>query len=208
MLGVSDLAGAAAVALALVDADEEIAAVLPCDPGGTGRLVYLCALRASGAEDLTGWLAITDDQAISEADTVRRAASIVALCETAEEAAGVPDADSLLDAVRHAREQAGAVAGLAAVLRVPWGDWTAPAGTPDGAVEVVVRPDALRLDTNGQISAVVTCTRFAGAHVDVTRERESGPPLVLSVDQHDAPDEGARITIACDARAVLVYPPN
>ena len=96
----------------------------------------------------------------------------------------------------------------AGVLRVPWGDWTAPAGTPDGAVEVVVRPDALRLDTNGQISAVVTRTRFAGAHVDVTAQPESGPPLVLSVDQHDAPDEGARITIACEARAVLVYPPN
>ena len=97
----------------------------PCfraTPRGTGRLVYLCALRASGAEDLTGWLAITDDHAISEADTVRRAASIVALCETAEEAAGVPDADALLDAVRHAREQAGAVAGArrrAGGLRAP-----------------------------------------------------------------------------------------
>jgi hypothetical protein len=116
MLGVSDLAGAAAVALALVDDDEEIAAVLPCDPRGTGQLVYLCALRASGAEDLTGWLAVTDGQPITEADTVRRAASIVALCETAEEAAGVPEADALLDAVRRSREQAGDVAGLAAAL--------------------------------------------------------------------------------------------
>jgi hypothetical protein len=116
MLGVSDLAGAAAVALALVDDDEEIAAVLPCDPRGNGQLVYLCALRASVAEDLTGWLAIADDHALTEADTVRRAASIVALCETAEEAAGVPDADALLDAVQRARELAGDVAGLAAAL--------------------------------------------------------------------------------------------
>jgi hypothetical protein len=106
MLGVSDLAGAAAVALALVDDDEEIAAVLPCDPRGTGQLVYLCALRAAGAEDLTGWLAITDGHAITVADTVRRVASIVALCETAEEAAGVPDADALLDAVLRSRAQA------------------------------------------------------------------------------------------------------
>jgi hypothetical protein len=116
MLGVSDLAGAAAVALALVDDDEEIAAVLPCDPRGDGRLVYLCALRESAAEDLTGWLAVADGQPVSDADTVRRAASIVALCETAEEAAGVPDADALLDAVRRSREQAGDVAGLAAAL--------------------------------------------------------------------------------------------
>ena len=96
----------------------------------------------------------------------------------------------------------------AGVLQVPWGDWTAPAGTADGAVEVVVRPDALQLDTNGQIAAVVTRARFAGARVDITAQPEAGPPLVVSVDARDAPAEGARITIACDARAVLVYPPN
>ena len=116
MLGVSDLAGAAAVALALVDDDEEIAAVLPCDPRGDGELVYLCALRATDADDLTGWLAIQGEHAITVADTVRRAASIVALCETAEEAAGVPEADALLAAVQRSREQAGDIPGLAAAL--------------------------------------------------------------------------------------------
>ncbi len=117
MLGVSDLAGAAAVALALVDDDEEIAAVLPCDPRGDGELVYLCALRASDADDLTGWLAITSGgEAITVADTVRRAASIVALCETAEEAAGVPEADALLDAIERSRELAGDAPGLASAL--------------------------------------------------------------------------------------------
>jgi hypothetical protein len=116
MLGVSALEGAAAVALALVDDDEEIAAVLPCDPRGNGELVFLCALRASDGEDLTGWLAIAGEGAITVADTVRRAASIVALCETAEEAAGVPDADALLAAVQRSREQAGDVPGLASAL--------------------------------------------------------------------------------------------
>jgi hypothetical protein len=116
MLGVSALEGAAAVALALVDDDEQIAAVLPCDPRGNGELVFLCALRASDGEDLTGWLAIAGEQAITVADTVRRAASIVALCETAEEAAGVPDADALLAAVQRSREQAGDVPGLANAL--------------------------------------------------------------------------------------------
>jgi hypothetical protein len=117
MLGVSDLAGAAAVALALADDDEEIAAVLPCDPRGDGELVFLCALRASDAEDLTGWLAIGADGApVGSSDAVRRAASIVALCETAEEAAGVPEADSLLAAVQRSRELAGDVPGLADAL--------------------------------------------------------------------------------------------
>jgi hypothetical protein len=78
--------------------------------------VYLCALRAAGAEDLTGWLAIAEGHAITSADAVRRAASIVALCETAEEAAGVPDAGALLDAVHRARELAGDVTGLAGAL--------------------------------------------------------------------------------------------
>jgi hypothetical protein len=117
MPGVSDLAGAAAVALALVDDDEEIAAVLPCEPRGGGELVYLCALRASDPDDLTGWLAIgADGQAIVDADTVRRTASLVALCETAEEAAGVPEAGDLLAAVVRSRELADAVPALAAAL--------------------------------------------------------------------------------------------
>jgi hypothetical protein len=113
MLGVSDLAGAAAVALALVDDDEEIAAVLPCDPRGNGELVFLCALRAADDAELTGWLAIAaDGQAVAGADPVRRAASIVALCETAEEAAGVPEADALVAAIVRSRELAGDVDGL------------------------------------------------------------------------------------------------
>ncbi len=119
MPGVSDLAGAAAVALARVDDDEEVAAVLPCDARGDGVLVYLCALRASGTEDLTGWLAVgADGQAVLDSDRVHRAASIIALCETAEEAAGVPEADALLAAVRRARELAEDVPGLGAALAV------------------------------------------------------------------------------------------
>jgi hypothetical protein len=104
MLGAADLAGAAEAALALVDDDEEVAAVIPCDPRGSGGLVFLCALRASGSDDLTGWLAISaDGQPVTDEDTVHRAASIVALCETAEEAAGIPEADALVAAIQTAR---------------------------------------------------------------------------------------------------------
>jgi hypothetical protein len=163
MPGVSDLAGAAAVALALVDDDEEVAAVLPCDPRGDGTLVYLCALRASRTEDLTGWLAVgADGQAVSDGDRVHRAASIVALCETAEEAAGVPEADALLAAVRRARELADAVPGLGEALAV----CEPPAqALAEGAVGVRIASDAyvdavgrelLRLD-----SALITLRPLA-----------------------------------------------
>jgi thiamine transport system ATP-binding protein len=101
---------------------------------------------------------------------------------------------------------AGAVRGR--TLRTPWGDLLTPDGVPDGEVEIVMRPDALRPDTNGQISAVVTRTRFAGARVEVSARPESGPMLVFFVEARDAPVDGARLTIACDARGVLVYPPN
>lgn len=144
MLGEPDLAGAALVALALVDDDEEIAAVLPCDPRGDGELIYLCALRAAGSEaapdDLTGWLAIgADGRAVVEADTVRRTASLVALCETAEEAAGVPEADALLAAVVRSRELAGDIPGL--------DDALAACGPParvlaDGALGIRIASDA------------------------------------------------------------------
>jgi len=93
-------------------------------------------------------------------------------------------------------------------LRTPWGDLAAPDGVPDGEVEIIMRPDALRPDAKGQISAVVTRTRFAGARVEVSARPENGPMLVFFVDARDAPADGARLTIACDARRVLVYPPN
>jgi hypothetical protein len=104
----ADLAGAAEAALALVDDDEEIAAVLPCDPRGQGEIVFLCAFRGDAGEagdDLTGWLAIDAHGApLRDEDAIRRAASIVALCETVEEAAGVTEIDALVAAIERARK--------------------------------------------------------------------------------------------------------
>jgi len=62
--------------------------------------VYLCALRAAGTEESHRLARRSPPTACGrESDRVRRAASIIALCETVEEAAGVPEADALLAAV-------------------------------------------------------------------------------------------------------------
>ncbi len=120
MLGKGDLAGAAEAALALVDDDEEIAAVLPCDPRGLGEIVFLCAFRTDAGEageDLTGWLAIDAHGApLHDEDAIRRAASIVALCETVEEAAGIIEIDALVAAIERARERGAGLPGLVAAL--------------------------------------------------------------------------------------------
>jgi hypothetical protein len=177
MLGVSDLAGAAAVALALVDDDEEIAAVLPCDPRGNGELVFLCALRAAEDAELTGWLAITaTGQALAEGDPVRRAASIVALCETAEEAAGVPEADALVAAIVRSRELAGDVPGLDEVLAA----CEPPARElAEGATGVRVASDAY-LDSVGrelrQLDAALITLRPLAERLSSVLSGELGDP--------------------------------
>jgi hypothetical protein len=117
MLGEIDLAMAAEAALALVDDDEEVAAVIPCDPRGDGALVFLCALRERAGDELTGWAAVdAAGAAIGDEDVVRRAASIAALCETAEEAAGVTEIDELVAAIGRARSAVDPAAPLAAAL--------------------------------------------------------------------------------------------
>ena len=104
MLGEIDLTAAAEAALARVDDDEEVAAVIPCDPRGDGAVIFLCALRERDGDELTGWAAVdASGAAIDDEDLVRRAASIAALCETAEEAAGVTEVGELVAAIGRAR---------------------------------------------------------------------------------------------------------
>ncbi len=80
----SDLESIAAAAAALAEADEALAGVIPTEPE-EGRRVYLCAF--DGPERT--WLALdADGRVVRERSLVRRAVSIAALCELAEEAAG------------------------------------------------------------------------------------------------------------------------
>jgi hypothetical protein len=140
MLGGADLAGAAEAALALVDDDEEIAAVLPCAPRLHDGPVFLCALRGKDSDELTGWLAVdARGLPLRDEQLVRGAASIVALCETAEEAAGIVEVDALVAAIRTARSLAPAGSALADALAA-----CEPAATAlaDGASGIRVASDA------------------------------------------------------------------
>jgi hypothetical protein len=83
-----------AEAAAVFAADgEQLAGVLAAEPPAGGR-VYLCAFKAG--DDLT-WLALDErGDPVTDKEHVRAAASLVALCEVAEESAGGGELDELL----------------------------------------------------------------------------------------------------------------
>jgi hypothetical protein len=144
MLGGPDLAGAAEAALALVDDDEEIAAVLPCAPRVHDGTVFLCALRAGDGE-LTGWVAIDDrGRPMGDEQLIRSAASIVALCETAEEAAGIVEIDALVSAIRTARALALDVPALAEAL----------AACEPAAVSLAEAAGGIRIASDAYVDAI------------------------------------------------------
>ena len=93
-MGLKDeLARIAAVAVRYGDTGEELAGVLAAEPGN-GRRVYLCAFR--GGDDSVAWLALDDEgEPVADRAVVRGTASIVALCELAEESAGGGDLEQL-----------------------------------------------------------------------------------------------------------------
>lgn len=83
----------AAIAIGFAEAGEQLAAILPTEPG-PGRRVYLCAYRR-GEEDRT-WLALdAAGRPLDRRVDLREAVSISALCELAEETAGGGQLDEL-----------------------------------------------------------------------------------------------------------------
>ena len=80
----ADLESIAASAAALAGPGETLAGVIPTEPE-PGRRVYLCAFEG----DARTWVALDSGGAVvGERSLIRRAVSIAALCELAEEAAG------------------------------------------------------------------------------------------------------------------------
>jgi hypothetical protein len=83
----------AAAARELADEGEEVTGVLAADPPTGGR-VYLCAF--TGPHGLS-WLALDEEaRPVTRREIVRGTASLIALCEVAEEGAGGGELDDLL----------------------------------------------------------------------------------------------------------------
>ena len=89
-----DLDRVAQAALALAEQGEELAGIVPAEPQ-EGERTYLCAF-ASGDERT--WLVLDDAEApVTDREAVRRAATIAAMCELADESAGGGELDELRD---------------------------------------------------------------------------------------------------------------
>jgi hypothetical protein len=81
-----DLRRAAEVAAAFAAPDERVAGVLAAEPSDGSR-VYICSYESEG--ELT-WLALDGRyEPLTSRSLVREAVSLVALCEIAEETAGI-----------------------------------------------------------------------------------------------------------------------
>ena len=88
-----ELARAARAAAAFAAPGEELAGVLPAEPR-EGHSIYLCAFVADG--ERLSWVALdADGRGVSSREIVRDAASIIAMCELAEETAAGGDLDEL-----------------------------------------------------------------------------------------------------------------
>jgi thiamine transport system ATP-binding protein len=90
-------------------------------------------------------------------------------------------------------------------VATPWGGIAAvPPGEP-GAVRVVLRPDAVRLDAAGPVAGCVAASVFGGDRTELTVDI-AGASLRVRVSGRDAPAVGERVQLAIDPDAVLVYP--
>jgi thiamine transport system ATP-binding protein len=90
-------------------------------------------------------------------------------------------------------------------MDTPWGLLSAPDGCASGAVDVVVRPDAARIERGGSIHATVVRATFAGTRVELTVTPDAGPDLTVSVPPEAAPAISTCVDLAVDSHALLVY---
>lgn len=87
-----DLERIAGVAASHAAEGEELSGVLAAEPPAGGR-IYLCAYAS---RDGHSWLALDDGGSpVADREVVRQAASLLALCEVAEESAGGGELDEL-----------------------------------------------------------------------------------------------------------------
>ncbi|MFE6976873.1 ABC transporter ATP-binding protein [Streptomyces sp. NPDC057682] len=88
-----------------------------------------------------------------------------------------------------------------------WGRVPVPAGSPQGACDLLVRPAGVRLGapTDG-LRCTVEARTFRGHHVAVTLRPERGPALEAECPLDATPDEGAGVGVTFDPAESVVLP--
>jgi hypothetical protein len=189
MASEDQLLAAAAAARPFAEAGEAVVGVLVADPFEHG-LVFLCAL---GPEDDVGddddvpdlgWIAIDGDgRAVEDTRRVQEAAMLTALCETAEEAALVPDAAD----IARAAEQALALAGgerpeLGAAL----------GAVHAAALATAAHGDGLRVARTGYVDELADAARSLSASMQELQRRGAELSASLSGEALDPAEPLAR----------------
>jgi len=91
-------------------------------------------------------------------------------------------------------------------LSTPWGVLAVDApGGPGRAVQVVLRPDAVRFDPAGSVCGTIVHCAFAGDRAELTVQT-GAVQLRVRVADRDAPKVGASVRLAIEPDGVLVYP--
>jgi hypothetical protein len=192
MASEDQLLAAAAAAKPFAVAGEAVVGVLVADPFENG-LVFLCALgpEAEGEEDLDddevpelGWIAV-DGEGLALADTrrVQEAATLAALCETAEEAALVPDAGEIAAAAERALALCAAERPeLRAALET----------SQRAALVAAAYSDGLRVARTGYVDELAEAARGLAASARELQERASELSAGLSGEALDPAEPLAR----------------
>jgi thiamine transport system ATP-binding protein len=92
-------------------------------------------------------------------------------------------------------------------LETPWAVLRAPAQLGEaGDIDLVVRPDAVRIDPKGGVSGIVQRVTFAGDIVTAEIALERGPSLQVTVPAASLVAPGEEVRVAIDPELLLVYP--
>ncbi|MFF1923962.1 ABC transporter ATP-binding protein [Streptomyces sp. NPDC058221] len=88
-----------------------------------------------------------------------------------------------------------------------WGKVPVPAGSPQGACDLLVRPAGVLIgDPEGGLRCTVAARTFRGNHVAVKLHPEHGPALDAECPLRGTPDEGAVVGVTFDASESVVLP--
>jgi hypothetical protein len=191
MASEDQLLAAAAAAKPFAAAGEAVVGVLVADPFEHG-LVFLCALGPPAEDDdedsddvpELGWIAVDGDGlALADARRVQEAAMLAALCETAEEAALVPDAAEIAEAAERARVLCGDDRPeLRAALEA----------TREAALAAAVHGAGLRVARTGYVDQLADAARGLGASAQALQERGASLSAGLSGEALDPAEPLAR----------------